>query len=323
MSVSLLDLVLATERVDREFRSSGLEEKHKIFIKDLILGKKDNESDRDFLFQIICNNETGIDVDKWDYLLRDGKQLNINVTFDPHRLMKCVRIVKVSEKYHICYRKKEQINIFHMYMMRAELHRMAYQHPVVKMIEEMWLDAMKEANSNGYSFKGLKLGEIHTNPTIYSSLTDHIFQDILCSEDEKYFQARKLLERIQTRRLYKMIHRTPLTNQDGEEKLSKIIKCTEMKRMKNPTLDLYVTSLKLEMPDLGKSVYLYDKGNLNVAKSENNWLTVPVFPYDMSQMKRFEIFHFCKKPESLISSEMKSLNERVSEILSECSDQTL
>ena len=46
------------------------------------------------VFQIISNNQTGVDVDKWDYFARDCHHLGIQNSFDHNRFMKLCRIVK-------------------------------------------------------------------------------------------------------------------------------------------------------------------------------------------------------------------------------------
>jgi len=46
------------------------------------------------IFQIISNNRTGVDVDKWDYFARDCHHLGIQNSFNHNRFMKLCRIVK-------------------------------------------------------------------------------------------------------------------------------------------------------------------------------------------------------------------------------------
>ena len=51
---------------------------------------------RGFLFEIVANEENGIDVDKMDYLLRDSKNVGKNVSFELHRLMQHFRVESLS-----------------------------------------------------------------------------------------------------------------------------------------------------------------------------------------------------------------------------------
>lgn len=93
------------------------------------------------LLQIVANKDNDIDVDKWDYFLRDGLQLNIKVTFDYQRLLAfCCIVNNVGDDKNdlvIGYRNKEEINLYDMFRQRDDLHRRAYQHRVVKNFDTM------------------------------------------------------------------------------------------------------------------------------------------------------------------------------------------
>jgi len=44
------------------------------------------------MYEIISNKLTGVDVDKWDYFLRDDLNLKIGITFDYKRFLKNISI---------------------------------------------------------------------------------------------------------------------------------------------------------------------------------------------------------------------------------------
>ena len=50
-----------------------------------------------FLYEIISNKRNGIDVDKFDYFMRDSKALNISATFDPYRLKLFMKAMKGND----------------------------------------------------------------------------------------------------------------------------------------------------------------------------------------------------------------------------------
>ena len=52
--------------------------------------------------QIVANERTKIDVDKWDYIVRDCRHLGWQISFDYRRLMKFTRVIHNE----ICYRDK-------------------------------------------------------------------------------------------------------------------------------------------------------------------------------------------------------------------------
>lgn len=92
--------------------------------------------------QIVSNKDNGIDVDKWDYFLRDGKCLNLNISFDYKRLMKFSKVVidpkSDPPKQVIAFRNKEARNIYDMFRVRSDLHLRAYQHITVQSTELMY-----------------------------------------------------------------------------------------------------------------------------------------------------------------------------------------
>jgi HD superfamily phosphohydrolase len=89
------------------------------------------------LFQIINNKDNGIDVDRWDYFLRDGHQLNLSFSFDYSRILEFCRVIEVNKENIICFRQKERHNIYDMFQVRAALYHKAYLHDVAHTIEEM------------------------------------------------------------------------------------------------------------------------------------------------------------------------------------------
>ena len=94
-----------------------------------------------FLLQIVSNEETKIDVDKFDYLLRDCKQLNVKTSFDYERVIDNSRVVPVEEGgqtlMKIAYRKKIADSLEDLFKGRLRMHQIAYQLRVIKIIEEM------------------------------------------------------------------------------------------------------------------------------------------------------------------------------------------
>jgi HD superfamily phosphohydrolase len=91
--------------------------------------------------QIVSNEETKVDVDKFDYLLRDCKQLNVTTAFDYERVIDNSRVVPVQDggetRMKIAYRKKISDTLEDLFKGRLRMHQIAYQHRVIKIIEEM------------------------------------------------------------------------------------------------------------------------------------------------------------------------------------------
>ena len=54
--------------------------------------RKDHYKKRRFLYQIVANKDTGIDVDKWDYFARDCHYLGLANNFDHQRIIPFMRV---------------------------------------------------------------------------------------------------------------------------------------------------------------------------------------------------------------------------------------
>ncbi|KAG5284978.1 hypothetical protein AALO_G00032600 [Alosa alosa] len=181
------------------------------FIASLIKGEP-KENEKDFLYQIVANKDSGIDVDKWDYFARDSYHLGIGKSFDHERLLKFVQVRTYNTKRHICFREKEVGNLYNMFYTRHLLHCRAYQHPVCNLIEYMIAEAFVAANEHfkiqGSGKKEYILSTAMEDMEAYAKLTDSVFEQIQHSQDERLEKAKKIIQRITCRELYHYIGKT-------------------------------------------------------------------------------------------------------------------
>uniref|UniRef100_A0A3Q3GNL1 Deoxynucleoside triphosphate triphosphohydrolase SAMHD1 n=1 Tax=Kryptolebias marmoratus TaxID=37003 RepID=A0A3Q3GNL1_KRYMA len=152
---------------------------------------KGRTPDKSFLYEIVANKRNGIDVDKWDYFARDCHHLGIQNNFDYRRTLKFARVCEVDGQKQICFRDKEEGNLYDMFHTRYRLHQRAYQHKVGNIIETMITDAFLKANEHiqieGSGGKKFTLSEAIHDRVAYTKLTDNIFEVILnSSEDGRY-----------------------------------------------------------------------------------------------------------------------------------------
>ena len=94
-----------------------------------------------WIFEIVSNTENGIDVDKFDYTARDNQAVGLTLGFDYTRLLFQARVIINN---HICYPKQVIRDIYHMYLVRYELHLRIYNHKTVKAIEIIFSKILKE-----------------------------------------------------------------------------------------------------------------------------------------------------------------------------------
>uniref|UniRef100_A0A670JVL3 HD domain-containing protein n=1 Tax=Podarcis muralis TaxID=64176 RepID=A0A670JVL3_PODMU len=194
------------------------------FIKEQIAGpiktEKNSSSwpyrgrpeEKGFLYEIVANKTSGIDVDKWDYFARDCHHLGIQNNFDYVRFIKFARVCEFEGKKHICTRDKEVGNLYDMFHTRNCLHRRAYQHKISNIIETMITDALLKANPHiiikGSGGEEYNIATAREDMEAYTKLTDEIFLRILHSDEPNLEEAREILCKIERRDLYKYLGQT-------------------------------------------------------------------------------------------------------------------
>ncbi|MCJ8731125.1 hypothetical protein PDJAM_G00195590, partial [Pangasius djambal] len=161
----MFDHLVKENNLEPVMEEYGLSSTDLEFIKEQIAGPLDSTASQDtwkykgrpeeksFLYEIVANKRTGIDVDKWDYFARDSYHLGIRNSSDHLRFLKFVRVCEVEGKKLICARDKEVHDLYDMFHTRHCLHRRAYQHKVTKIIEEMITEALVKADPY-IKFKG-------------------------------------------------------------------------------------------------------------------------------------------------------------------------
>ncbi|XP_055088437.1 uncharacterized protein LOC117393438 isoform X2 [Periophthalmus magnuspinnatus] len=240
------------------------------FIKEMINGPDEKghykgRPDKHFFYEIVANETTGIDVDKFDYFARDCHHLGIKNSFDHNRYIKFARVLKVDGQWQICTRKKEVSNIYEMFHTRSSLHRKAYQHKTNKAIELMIRDALLKADPVLKMSEAIKDIADKTMEE-YTQLTDSIFEKILYSTGEKLKEAREILQNILSRKLYRFLGETKLTDKLREEKEEKwksdLAEMSE-KPLKKDDFEISVATFNFGQKDKNPmdNLYIYYKSN--------------------------------------------------------------
>uniref|UniRef100_A0A3Q2WZB0 Deoxynucleoside triphosphate triphosphohydrolase SAMHD1-like n=1 Tax=Haplochromis burtoni TaxID=8153 RepID=A0A3Q2WZB0_HAPBU len=227
-----------------------------IFIKEMIKPIKSDDTkvlwpykgrdeNKSFLYEIVSNNQNGIDVDKFDCLARDCHHLGIRNNFDHHRFIMFARVCDVNGRKHICSRDKEVSNLHDMFHTWVSLHKKAYQHRVTQSVEMMIKDALLEANKRinivGSGGNTFHLSTAKTDMKAYTKLTDQVVEEISKSTNADLEKAKGILKRITTRDLYWFV---------GQAKpVSKVV-----------NLDY-----GMKDKDLINKIYFYNKKNLKKA----------------------------------------------------------
>ncbi|XP_047962299.1 deoxynucleoside triphosphate triphosphohydrolase SAMHD1 homolog isoform X3 [Salvia hispanica] len=156
--------------------------------KDEVKGSKEKK----FLYDIVANGRNGIDVDKFDYIVRDSRACGLGCNFEYQRVLETMRVIDDE----ICYRAKEYLTIHKLFAARADLHRTVYMHAKVKAVELMLVDAMTKANDV------LQISSYINEPAQYWKLDDTIVKTIETSTSQDLKESRDLILRIRRRDLY-------------------------------------------------------------------------------------------------------------------------
>lgn len=112
-----------------------------IFVINLIRGHvPESEKKFCYLYQIICNDECGIDVDKMDYLRRDAYHTGFPGFQSDYIIINAL----IDSDGHIAFRRKTKSDIRDLFNTRIKMHINVYQHHTAKELEKIHYCAMKQ-----------------------------------------------------------------------------------------------------------------------------------------------------------------------------------
>lgn len=191
MSKQMVDHIVDEHNIDIDPQLLGR-------VKDMIAASSHfaapaQSHEKRFLFDIVANGRNGIDVDKFDYIERDCRACGISNSFNFPRLMENMRVIDNE----ICYRAKENRNVYDLFQTRANLFRTVYTHAKVKALEYMLVDALVLANDY------LLISENIQDPENFWKLDDTILKTIETSDKRELAEAQKIVIRMRRRQLYR------------------------------------------------------------------------------------------------------------------------
>lgn len=117
-----------------------------------------------FIYQIVSNKKSGLDVDKMDYIFRDTFNSGLKFSIDINRLIKNSRILDNDLHFNI----KEAYNINELFNARYRLHKQFYNNAKVKAIELLIIDILHKLDSH------LNISNNIDNHEFYCKLDDNI-----------------------------------------------------------------------------------------------------------------------------------------------------
>lgn len=184
-----------------------------------------------FLVEIVSNKRSGIDVDKLDYFMRDSLCCYGRAAVDCHvpRLLAACKVICFENEYQICYEEKLALSLGDIFTLRAKLHKYAYQHRIVKVLDHMIADILDAADPyfhvRGKDGAPRRISESVDEDDAFVQLGDWIFDAMAASTAPGMQKAQHIISRIKSRDLYTVVataifaryqHRTTTDRVKGE-----------------------------------------------------------------------------------------------------------
>ncbi|XP_023224756.1 deoxynucleoside triphosphate triphosphohydrolase SAMHD1-like [Centruroides sculpturatus] len=312
VSIKIFDYLVRKYKLEEEFQRYNIDKTKINFIRDLMKGKPTCD-ERTFLFQIVNNEESGLDVDKWDYYLRDCLYLGIKCGFEYKRLMQFARVNDVDGKKVICFRDKVVSTVYKNFLTRSELHHAAYQHRMNRRIERIIFDALLEADGkvlapNGENFQFYNWTNavnreeevIELTMRNFCMMTDNaVYDSLKYSKIEKVRNILDIVERrFQNSKIYQTVsHWSVAEKPDKKTIKAAIMKCAQelSPDEKRDFYKKYGTDFELREEDFkiqiisidwGKGednpvsrVYFFSKYNMDATwkEEQTNWMMPKTF----------------------------------------------
>lgn len=217
MSVTLLRRILGRMNL----ANYGLDQRDANLIALCIKGLKpgdpwpEEETGRDerkrFLVEIVSNKRNGIDVDKLDYFMRDSLCCFGRASVDCHilRLIGACRVLKYNNEHQLCFEEKLAQSLGDIFALRAKMHKYAYQHRIIRVIDHMVTDILSLADPflkvRGSNGSCLRVSQCVEDEEGYIRLGDWIMSAIDGSPDPEMGPAQALLARLNNRDFYAVV----------------------------------------------------------------------------------------------------------------------
>lgn len=269
-SCLIVEIICKRELVDE------LDDTHISFIKSVINPKEHHSG---ALYQIVSNNLNGIDVDKFDYLARDTKNLNICNGFNAYRL---INEFIIDGNNNIAYPKHCSTDVYELFHCRYLMHKKVYNHKTVKLVELMLGDLFIKIDPI------LNISKSIENINDFCKLTDDTifyfiqtvmipqpFYKINLSESQlsQIKEASDIFQNIISRNLYQLISENTDNNREDiifKNFLKKLlVKYPNLKPENFAIIRKKIGFVNSDQKDPFDNIYFYDKKENN-----NNTFTV-------------------------------------------------
>lgn len=238
---SIIDRISKTEP-----NLSGLSPLDLVFIQAMIHPPKSTvwdsavmgrERDKRFLYEIVSNKRSGLDVDKFDYIQRDCHNTGVKGVFEIDRVILNASVRECEGELQICWPEKELENLYEVFQTRESLHRRVYQHRVTKstegMIRDIFVLVAPHMRVQSDSGEWLTFQQAQTDPSAYLHLSDWLMQLILHGphvsldfSQPEVIKAKQIIEDIRARKLWKFVGSTIFKGENPVKLAEELADCS-------------------------------------------------------------------------------------------------
>ncbi|KAK3598427.1 hypothetical protein CHS0354_016425, partial [Potamilus streckersoni] len=292
-----------------------------------------------YMYQIVSNKYSGVDVDKWDYFNRDAIACGVPEGFQYDRALSVARVVKVDETaqgekmdetaqgdkkdktksflFELAYRDYDALNFYNMYNTRLTMYRKVYKHKVVVALELMMKDVFTLVQKQLTQGEGLDLFPLKNANDLTDSSKLNAFQEL---NDSVLFtikgnnEAGLLIDRIHNRKLYVMIIDILIPEDKDPEQKEKEVRQTIEDLIKkhhynNPT-DVEIKKITFDYGDKRddpvSKLCFYKKGRLDSGyRTSRKWVS-SILP---SSFQEVHLRVYYKKESPAVGEEFKKALE--------------
>ena len=168
-------------------------------VRDLITSNDATAPDgKKFLWDIVANKRNSVDVDKFEYIMRDAYNTGVKGSVDISRMLSMIKVI--DDK--ICFKASEVYNVYELFHTRASLHQKVYTHKKAKGVEYMVVDALAEADIVWNN----EISNAIWSPQDFIKLDDTILKRIEWSREPGLQKGRDIVRRIRNRDLYTYVN---------------------------------------------------------------------------------------------------------------------
>ncbi|OWY96448.1 hypothetical protein PHMEG_00033281 [Phytophthora megakarya] len=313
-SVDMFDYLLAENSIHVE--DYGLTKQDVVFVKELIWGgplpnangilRGRPSREQRFLYDIVNNTHSGLDVDKLDYFMRDSLYTGAKMSCDTDLLIRNARVLVDREDPHenmvVCFPEKLAGQVMQAFRTRYELHQSVYQHRGVRAIDYMLCDLLIAANDH-LTIKGKRISEIMCFMEAYQHFDDRVLLKIQESDGPALQNARSILNRILSKPYYSYVGKTLLTEHSqlkpGDVLLDEVLRCSTRPSLVSEKemviLDFVRVHYGKGKEDPLQHVRFYSKN----ATASSRCFRLPECAYEMFSPRKFEEYAirvFVKEP---------------------------